>query len=266
MIVGLFLGGGGERAEAAQAREGQGPDADHQECRCRRRRRTRGGAQLGHHAGFQAADLVGGADEDDVDRGDAAAHVVGGEQCTSVWRTTTLMLSSAPVRKSIAQESQKLRDRPKMMVASPKPATASSMARPARRMGGRCASRMAMQKAPTAGAARSQPNPCAPTLQDIFREHRQQVHRAAQQHGEQIERDGASSTLRLHTKCAPAHSAATSHPPGVFRFTRSESSSTMKSSAMIFSSLFLRYEFSRLRFLEVSLVSWSNYMTMTNKI
>ena len=38
--------------------------------------------------------------------------------CTSVWRTTTLMLSRAPTRNIIANESQNHCERPKMIVAS----------------------------------------------------------------------------------------------------------------------------------------------------
>ena len=52
--------------------------------------------------------------------------------CTSVWRTTTLTLSKAPTRNIAASESQRLRDRPKTIVAAPKPATAQSIVRPAR--------------------------------------------------------------------------------------------------------------------------------------
>ena len=47
------------------------------------------------------------------------------------------MLSSAPTKNIIANESQNHCERPKTTVASPKPATAQSMATPARRKGGR---------------------------------------------------------------------------------------------------------------------------------
>src|SRR4051812_23036990 len=50
---------------------------------------------------------------------------------TSVWRTTTLMLSKAPQTNSIEKENQKDRESPKATVAIPKPATAQSKARPA---------------------------------------------------------------------------------------------------------------------------------------
>ena len=83
--------------------------------------------------------------------------------CTSVWRTTTEMLSTSPVMKSAKSDSQRLRERPKTTTAAPKPATAQSMARPAWRMGGRCVRYMAIASEPTAGAARNQPNSRAPT-------------------------------------------------------------------------------------------------------
>src|SRR3712207_6544697 len=87
----------------------------------------------------------------------------GVRSCTSVCRITTLMLSNAPVKNSMANESQNDLDSPKTIVARPNPATARSRLRPARRIGGRCASSSAIQNAPMAGAARSHPNPVAPT-------------------------------------------------------------------------------------------------------
>ncbi len=78
-------------------------------------------------------------------------------------RTTTLTLSKSPVRNSMAQESQKLFEKPNTTVARPKPATAIRRFLPARRIGGRCASSIAMQSEPSAGAERSQPRPCSPT-------------------------------------------------------------------------------------------------------
>ena len=87
----------------------------------------------------------------------------GVSSCCSVWRTTTLTLSKSPVRKSIAQESQKLLEKPKTIVASAEARHRQQEVPPARRIGGRCASTIAMQKEPTAGAARSQPSPCSPT-------------------------------------------------------------------------------------------------------
>src|SRR5581483_10140001 len=43
----------------------------------------------------------------------------GVSNCTNVWRTTTLTLSTAPQTKSIANENQKERDTPNAMVANP---------------------------------------------------------------------------------------------------------------------------------------------------
>ena len=117
--------------------------------------------------------------------------------CTSVWRTTTLTLSRAPTRNIIASESQNERDRPKTIVAAPKPATAQSSVRPARRIGGRWASSIAMATAPTASAERRNPTPRAPTCRMSLAKNGQQVGRPAQQHGEQVERDRGQDELGL---------------------------------------------------------------------
>ena len=71
---------------------------------------------------------------------------------TSVPRTTTLTLSSAPVSASAMNDRTKLLDRPKTIVAAPKPATAHTRATPGRRSGGRWAMISAISRAPSAGA------------------------------------------------------------------------------------------------------------------
>ena len=85
---------------------------------------------------------------------------------TNVWRTTTLMASKAAGEEEqlAATESwQKEWERPKIMVATPKAATARRRFRPARFIGGRWATINAITTAPTAGAARIQPKPTEPT-------------------------------------------------------------------------------------------------------
>ena len=54
----------------------------------------------------------------------------------SVLRMTTLMLSSAPDKASIASDSGNHVEKPNTMVATPKPVTAQRKAGPARRKGG----------------------------------------------------------------------------------------------------------------------------------
>ena len=81
-----------------------------------------------------------------------------------MWRTTTLTLSNAPVSASIANDSQNDLLSPNTIVATPKPATAQSIARPAFFIGGRWAMSMAAAKAPMAGAARSHPNATSSTF------------------------------------------------------------------------------------------------------
>lgn len=85
----------------------------------------------------------------------------------SVLRTTTLTLSNAPSAISATSDRMNERERPKTMVAIPKPATAQSSVWPERLSGGRWACASAIAKAPTEGAARSSPNPAAPTCRMV---------------------------------------------------------------------------------------------------
>jgi hypothetical protein len=57
--------------------------------------------------------------------------------CSNECRMTTLTLSNTPVRKSMARESQRECDKPKMIVAAPKPVTHHSSVLPACFIGGR---------------------------------------------------------------------------------------------------------------------------------
>src|SRR5581483_11784708 len=82
-----------------------------------------------------------------------------------VWRTITLMVSDAPNKKSTPSESAKLRDTPKMTVNTPNAKTHQSMVAPAQRA-----------------------EPGRADFQNLARVNGQQRNRAAQQHGEQIER------------------------------------------------------------------------------
>ena len=81
----------------------------------------------------------------------------------SVVRTTTLMLSQAPRKNSMTSENQNTLEMPNNAVTAPKPATAKSNVRPARRSGPRCACNNAMLNAPTAGAVTNHPRPRGPT-------------------------------------------------------------------------------------------------------
>ena len=87
----------------------------------------------------------------------------GGSVWMRVWRTTTLTLSNAPVSASMAKLSQNEVLSPKTTVAAPNPATASSIARPDRSIGGRWAMISAAANAPIAGAIRRAPSPGTPT-------------------------------------------------------------------------------------------------------
>src|SRR5207302_3014828 len=82
--------------------------------------------------------------------------------CTIEPRTITLTLSSAPATNNIDNDNQSAFDKPKTIVATPKPLTHQSSVRPASRIGGRYATSSAIANAPIAGAARIQPRPTGP--------------------------------------------------------------------------------------------------------
>ena len=84
-----------------------------------------------------------------------------------------------------------LRETPKRIVNTPNAATHHNIFTPARRPSGRWASTMAMVAAPMAGAQRKRPRPQGSGFQNVARIHRQQRHRAAEQHGEEVQRNRA---------------------------------------------------------------------------
>src|SRR5262252_5293765 len=87
----------------------------------------------------------------------------GVDNCTSVPRMMTLIMSDAPTNSSEIIETIRLRESPNTIVKTPKPATDQSMVIPAWRCSGRCANSVAMSTAPIAGALRRRPNPQGPT-------------------------------------------------------------------------------------------------------
>ncbi|MEI9983454.1 MAG: hypothetical protein WDN69_09745 [Aliidongia sp.] len=82
--------------------------------------------------------------------------------CTRPWRITMLTMSVPPTKTSATSDSQGERDRPKTIVARPKPATETSSVRPIRRRGGRQARIKPVMAAPIAGALRRAPSPTGP--------------------------------------------------------------------------------------------------------
>ncbi len=74
-----------------------------------------------------------------------------------IWRATMLTSSAMPATTSEANESQKSREKPKAMVASPNTATATNSARPGRASPGRSVSTPDMAKVPIASAEESRP-------------------------------------------------------------------------------------------------------------
>ncbi len=77
-------------------------------------------------------------------------------------RTTTEIMSDAPMTISAMQLSVMLRLRPKRMVAAPKRPTQKSMVLPARRLMGEMSSVRETASAPSDGMARNRPRPLAP--------------------------------------------------------------------------------------------------------
>ena len=102
----------------------------------------------------------------------------------------------------------------------------SSSVRPARPRIGRRVSTIAAHSAPTAGAAAQQPEPGRPDVEDVLREHGQQRDGAAEQDGEQVERDRAETAPACGgSACTPPSTLARSGdvPPAPSRPARSSS-------------------------------------------
>src|SRR5207245_1429446 len=92
----------------------------------------------------------------------------GVSNCTKVWRTTTLILSTAPQAKSIRKENQNHLEKPNAIVANPNTATAHNKACPAFCNGGRCARIKAQRSDPIGSAACRKPNPVGPVCKISF--------------------------------------------------------------------------------------------------
>ena len=111
--------------------------------------------------------------------------------CTSVMRITTLTMSEAPSTASAASATTKLFDSANTTVESPKPATAANIILPAPRSIGQRVSTSAIVERADAGRGAQQAERPRAGREHVAREHRQQRGHAAEQHGEQIERDDA---------------------------------------------------------------------------
>ena len=113
-----------------------------------------------------------------------------------VERRTTLTRSNAPASASASNESHIARERPKTTMQAPKPATTMNSVGPRaapdreprdRERGGERAH----------GRSRAEePEPDRPDLEDVLREHGQERDRAAEENGEEVERDGAEEDAR----------------------------------------------------------------------
>ena len=100
----------------------------------------------------------------------------------------TLTLSAIPLTASRTSDRKKLRDSPKPMMHSANIATARAAFVP---RAGRAAMREIDRRhdAPAAGAARRMPESLRADVENLIGEHREQRLGAAEQHGEEIERE-----------------------------------------------------------------------------
>ena len=87
----------------------------------------------------------------------------GTRSCSSVERTSTLTMSSAPLAASSSSDSANERDSANPIMARPKPATASNSVRPAWGRGGRTASSRRRDQRPHGGRRAQQAEALGPT-------------------------------------------------------------------------------------------------------
>ena len=124
--------------------------------------------------------------------------------CTSVWRTTTLMVSAPPETASASIDNQKWPDRPNTTIHTPNSATASISVRPTRRRRGQRVSSADMTRAPTAGALRSRPSPSGPSWRMSRANMGSRAVAPPSNTANRSSDTAPSSTLRSHTKATPA--------------------------------------------------------------
>ena len=111
--------------------------------------------------------------------------------CTSVMRITTLTMSDAPSTTNAASATMNELDSANTMVASPYIATTANMILPAPRSNDQRVSTSAIVERADGGRGAQQAERPRAGRKHVAREHRQQRGHAAEQHGEQIERDDA---------------------------------------------------------------------------
>jgi hypothetical protein len=142
---------------------------------------------VGGEAGFELAQLVRAPMNNPFTALTRPRISSGVSSCTKDARITMLIMSAAPSTTSTASENQNEVDRPKAMVATPNTHGGEHHA-PTLRSTANRASHSDISSAPTAGPNAAGPGPRA-GQQDVLGEHRQQRGGAAQQHGEQVQRD-----------------------------------------------------------------------------
>ena len=147
---------------------------------------------------LEPAQLVRRADEDGVDRRHPARIASGVSTCTRVPRTTTLMLSRAPVRASMANDrtivARQAEDDRRGAEAGDRPEQGPAGAAQRRPVGQDQGHQQRPQRRGPRGAS---PGPRGADVEDVLGEDRQQRRRPAEQHGEQVERDRRQDQLGL---------------------------------------------------------------------
>ena len=158
--------------------------------------RPRGADQLAECAGLEPTELVGGADKHVLDREDPTGDIAGGvAKGTRVERMKTLTASAADRANMATKASAYERARPRTIIRSFQQATASATRGPTRRSIG--PERDKQRCRPRTQAHRG-PQPAKADRPDVkaHRYRRQERHRAAEEHGKEVERDGTKKDRR----------------------------------------------------------------------
>ena len=115
---------------------------------------------------------------------------------TIVARMFMLIMSAKPLTASAASESANERESPKTTMLAPKTPTTTSSVRPASRCSGRRDQHDPGDERADRRRAPQHSEPDRPDLEDVAREERQQRNGAAEEHGDEVERDRAQQDRR----------------------------------------------------------------------
>ena len=137
----------------------------------------------------------------------------GVSSCTSMLRTNTLTMSPAPAIASMAIDNQRLVDSPTVIMQTPNTATPPNIQRAGVPLDGPHAEPERDDGGADAGRGTHEAETHRAHVQDLVGVRRQQRHDAAEQHGEQVQRNRAEYWLLLPHE----HEAAEHIAPAPFR-------------------------------------------------